>query len=139
MDDAANIKPSILEAFNNQFFELLDDIYRIFPTHYEIKTTRMFMIVMSKMKPKSIIEFVKSYIIVPYGSYIKEGNIEFFFNNDFSKDSNVVNSDYVLDKIKAVIGYINLMTESEKGNVIRYFQNMTELCELYYSPDSDSD
>lgn len=126
-------KPKILEEFNKQFFELIDDIYLIFPTHSEIKTTRMFMWLMSKMKPASIIEFVKAYIITPYGSYIKEGNIDFFSNNDFSKDNNVGGSDYVLDKIKTVINYINMMSDNEKETVVIYLQNMTYLCELYYS------
>jgi len=126
-------KPKVLEEFNNQFFELIDDIYRIFPTHYEIKTTRMVILVMSKMKPACVIEFVKTYIIAPYGSYIEEGNIDFFSNNDFSKDRNVGGSDYVLDKIKTVINYINMMTETEKKIVVGYLQNMKQLCELYYS------
>jgi hypothetical protein len=128
-----SIKPKVLEEFNNQFFELVDDIYRIFPSHYEIQTSRMFMRLMSKMKPACIIEFVKAYIIAPYGSYIKEGNLDFFSNNDFSNDSNVGGSGYVLDKIKTVISYINMMSAIEKENVVRYLQNMTELCELYYS------
>ena len=132
-NDDNSIKPRLLEEFNKQFFEMVDDIYRIFPSNYEIKTTRMFMLVMSKMKSTSIIEFVKAYIIGPYGSYIKEGNIDFLTNNDFSKDSNVGGSDYVLEKIKTVINYINMMNEIEKENVVKYLQNMTYLCELYYS------
>jgi hypothetical protein len=91
------------------------------------------MLVMSKMKPMCIMEFVKAYIIAPYGSYIKEGNVDFFSNNDFSKDRNVGGSDYVLDKIKTVINYINMMSEVEKKIVVGYLQNMTQLCELYYS------
>lgn len=133
MNNNDSIKPKVLEEFNNQFFQLIDDVQRIFPGHYEIKTTRMFMSMMSTLKPSCIIEFVKEYIITPYGSYIKEGNIDFFSNNDFSKDNNVGGSDYVLDKIKTVINYINLMNDHEKKNVVGYLQNMTELCELYYS------
>jgi hypothetical protein len=130
---ASSIKPQVLQEFNNQFFEFVDDIYRIFPNQYEIKTTRMFVTVMSKMKPTFIIEFVKGYIITPYGSYIKEGNLDFFSNNDFSNDSNVGGSDYVLDKIKLVTKYINMMSDSQKETVVVYLQNMAELCELYYS------
>lgn len=133
MADNDSVKPKLLEEFNKQFFEMVDDICLIFPSYSEIKTTRMFMMLMSKMKPTGIIEFVKAYIIAPYGSYIKDGNIDFFSNNDFSKDSNIGGSDYVLDKIKTVINYINMMTSAEREIVVKYLQNMTYLCELYYS------
>lgn len=128
-----SIKPQALQEFNNQFFELIDDVNRIFPDQTEIKNTKMFVTLASKVKPTCVMEFVKGYIITPYGSYIKEGNLDFFSNNDFSKDSNVGGSDYILDKIKIVTNYINRMTDNEKKTVVIYLQNMTELCELYYS------
>lgn len=133
MSDMDNIKPQALQEFNNQFFELIDDIARIFPNNYEIKSTKMLVSMISKMKPTCVIEFVNGYIIKPYGSYIKKGDLDFFSNNDFSKDSNVGGSDYVLDKIKTVTNYINMMTVTEKETVVIYLQNMAELCELYYS------
>ena len=82
---AESIKPQVLQEFNNQFFEFVDDIQRLFPEQPEIKTTKMFVSLASKVKPTCVMEFVKGYIITPYGSYIKEGNLDFFSNNDFSK------------------------------------------------------
>ena len=132
----SNIRAQVLPEFNKQFFELLDDIDRIFPNKYEVKTTRFFMKTLSTLKPKCIIEFMNMYILKPYGSHIKGGNLDFFSNNDFSNDSNVGDSEYVLDKIKMVVSYINMMTESEKKTVAIYLQNMAELCEIYYSSSS---
>jgi len=132
-NDIDSIKSQALKEFNNQFFEFMDDIARIFPTYPEIKTSRMFVSMLSTFKPACIIIFVNDYIIKPYGSHIKKGDMDFFSNNDFSKDSNVGDSTYILDKIKTVTNFITMMTVSEKETIAVYLQNMAALCEIYFS------
>lgn len=129
----SDIKSQALTEFNNQFFEFMDDIARIFPNHSEIKTSRMFVSMLNNFKPTCIIIFVNDYIIKPYGQHIKNGDMDFFSNNDFSKDSNVGDSTYILEKIKIITNFITMMTVSEKETIAVYLQNMAELCEIYFS------
>lgn len=116
-----------LQAFNNHFEELIDDILRVFPDDNEIATASNALKKMRKANPKLIINVFIEHIKNPYGTQIMENNIDFFLEKDYSTD---VSND-ILMKVNSIKGPIANMSSDEQTKVIKYLQNLCKLCDLY--------
>lgn len=116
-----------LQAFNNHFEELIDDILRVFPEDTEIAVASNALKKMRKANPKLIINVFIEHIKIPYGLQIMENNIEFFLKKDYSTD---VSND-ILMKVNSIKGPIANMSSDEQNKVIKYLQNLCKLCDLY--------
>ena len=69
---------------------------------------------------------------MPYKETIDSGNIEFFFNKDYSEDlANVANSKEVLKVVDTLRGPVSSMTEQQKQFTMEYLQNLSKLSFLY--------
>jgi hypothetical protein len=123
---------SILTAFNNHFEEFLNDVVRVFPDDIEIATAVTALGKLRKANPRLIILTFKEHVLIPYGSQIEEGNLEFFLNKDYSGDvEGSAQASIILDKIDKIKDPINNMDEIEKAKVLKYIQNLCKLCHLY--------
>jgi hypothetical protein len=71
-------KSSILKAFNNHFFEFLDDIIGIFPENNDIREARVTFETFKRGNPTLIIKVWFQYVYTPYASAILSGDISFF-------------------------------------------------------------
>tara|TARA_B110000858_G_scaffold198112_1_gene262620 strand:+ start:1587 stop:1970 length:384 start_codon:yes stop_codon:yes gene_type:complete len=122
---------SILKAFNNHFKEFLQDMILVFPHDTELKTSNVFMEGLIKMKPRSVLEVWKVKINDVYQEEIKKGDYNFFIEKNYDED--VGNGDNKLtSSIKKMQKKISNMTKENKIKAMKYVQNLTKLCNLYF-------
>jgi len=125
-------KKTILRTFNTHLFEFLDDVIRIFPDNLDIQTAKTSFYAMKQTNPTIIIKTWMQYIYLPYKETIDSGNIDFFFNKDYSEDLvNVANSKEVLKIVDTLRWPISSMTEQQKSFTMEYLQNLSKLSLLY--------
>jgi hypothetical protein len=123
---------TLITTFNNHFLEFVDDVQSIFPNDIEIKKAKQALEMLKKANPKMIISIWKRYILNKYNSEIQQGNIEFFLNKDYSRDLNVDDSNKILESIERLRGPIKQMGDDNLKKTIKYIQNLTKICEMYY-------
>ncbi len=122
---------SVLKAFNNHLLEFIEDVIRIFPTNLDIKTGKTFIEGVKRVNPKKIITYWKNNILALYETEILEGDITFFVNKDYRNDIGVeVQTLKVLEDIR---GLVRETTQDNKDKAMKYIQNLTKLCKLYFS------
>lgn len=125
-------KKTILRTFNNHLFEFLDDIIRIFPNNLHIQTAKTSFYAIKQANPTIIIKTWIQYIYMPYKETIDLGNIDFFFNKDYSEDLvYLANSKEVLKIVDTLRGPVSNMTETQKQFTMEYLQNLSKLSFLY--------
>lgn len=125
-------KKTILKTFNNHLFEFLDDIIRIFPDNLDIQTAKTSFYAVKQANPTIIIKTWVQYIYIPYKETIDNGNIEFFFNKDYSEDlAGVANSKEVLKIVDTLREPVSNMTPQQKQFTMEYLQNLSKLSLLY--------
>ena len=118
---------SILKAFNNHLGEFIDDVLIVFPHDIQLKSARLFSKQVIKTKPSSIIGMWKSDINNKYKDEIEKGDYNFFINQDYSGTTE--NYDGPIKKIQVKIA---IMSEENKVKAMKYVQNLTKLCNLYF-------
>jgi len=123
----------IQRAFNKHFGEFVDDIADYFSDNLEIQTAANALRTMRKTNPKIIITVWKSNILDIYESKIEAGDIDFFVTKEYTDD--VVGLDgnaEVLKVIDKIRGPIQNMPKTEQEKAMKYVQNLTKLCKVYY-------
>jgi hypothetical protein len=125
-------KKILLRTFNTHLFEFLDDIIRIFPDNLNIQTAKNSFYAIKQANPIIIIKTWFQYIYLPYKDTIDSGNIEFFFNKDYSEDlAYIANSKEVLKIVDTLREPVSNMTEQQKQFTMEYLQNLSKLSILY--------
>ena len=129
-------KKDYLNIFIEQFQEFIQDITKIFSDDKKIKTLMHKMYLYSLMQPKTLIQTWNTDIVNPYKAEIDKKNYNFFIETDWK--NNKTHTDK-LDQIDNIPSFndlretILLMTENNKIQTFKYIENLTKLCELYYS------
>ena len=122
---------SILTAFNDHFFEFVNDIQEIFPDDHDLLVSKNSLMVVRKANPKMIVKIWNVYVVGKYKSVIEAGNLDFFINKDYSSDfANAHNSDKIIEAIDRFRQPIKNMSEQNKLKSIKYIQNLTKLAAL---------
>ena len=122
---------NILTAFNDHFFEFLNDVQNVFPDDADILTARNALSTVRKANPKMIVKIWNAFIVGKYKGEIEAGNIEFFINKDYSTDvSSASNSDKIMESINRLREPIKNMSPDNQAKVMKYIQNLTKLAEL---------
>ena len=117
-------KKQILTAFNNHFWEFVEDIERVFPGDRDILKARI-MIEGSKSKSKALVKLWNGYATTPYGEEIAKGNIDFFLTKDYSTD--VKGDQKAIEAIERLRTPIRNMENDNKDKAMKYIQNLTKL------------
>jgi hypothetical protein len=122
---------NILTAFNDHFFDFLNDVQNVFPEDADILTAKNALTTVRKANPKMIVKIWNAFIVGKYKGEIETGNIDFFINKDYSSDvSSASNSDKIMESINRLREPIKNMTPDNQSKVIKYIQNLTKLAEL---------
>ena len=122
---------SILTAFNEHFFEFINDIQEIFPDDHDLLVSKNSLMIVRKANPKMIVKIWNAYVVGKYKSEIEAGNLDFFINKDYSSDFiNANNSDKIIEAIDSFRQPIKNMSEQNKLKSIKYIQNLTKLAAL---------
>ena len=126
---------SFLKAFNNHLKEFITDITTVLPKDSELRTTKFFLEGLIKIKPSQIIKAWKLYIIEPYKLQISKGDYNFFLNKDYTNDIGKGvdgNCSEILSAISRIRIKLKNLDEVDKKKTIKYVQNLSKLCDLYY-------
>lgn len=124
---------SLSKAFNNHLKEFVEDIIVVFPKDTELKTTQFFLEGLIKTKPRAVLEIWKININDKYKIEIEKGDYDFFINKNYTDDvSNSGGSDTLMKSIEKMQAKITNMSEKNKVKAMKYVQNLTKLCNLYY-------
>ena len=122
---------SLLKAFNNHLLEFVEDVIRIFPENLDIKTGKTFIEGIKRVNPKKIITYWYDNILKLYETEISQGDITFFVNKDYRNDIGTeVQSLKVLEDIRNLV---RGTTKENKEKAMKYIQNLTKLCKLYFN------
>ena len=124
----------LLNAFNNHIIEFFNDVVIIFPNNTDIILARTSLLAIRKLNPKLIIRIWKDFIFDKYNTEISDGNIDFFINKDYTDDLKYTsNNNTIIDKISTLREPIKQMGTENLNKTIKYIQNLSKLCNLYYT------
>ena len=127
-------KTTLLRAFNNHFFEFLDEIIRIFPENREIKDARTTFELIKKANPTSLVKSWQIYVYEKYKDVIDQGDLNFFFEKDYSEDLVYMsNSKEIMQTIDVIREPIKSMSDESKSASLEYIHNLCTLSNSYSS------
>ena len=118
---------NLLNSFNNHFFEFISDIQKVFPNDTDLQSAINYMTIIRKANPKMILKIWKNKIASKYYSEIKNGNLEFFLEKDYSTDIDIDNSSQIITCINRLKTPIKQMSKENQDKSMKYIQNLTEL------------
>ncbi len=125
-------KSTVLKTFNTQFFAFLQDIITIFPENKDIASAKKSFEMIKMANPSLLIKVWLNYIYTPYAAEIDQGDIQFFFDKDYSKDLNkVANSGEVLRVIDTLREPVRQMSPTNKEHTAKYLQILSKLSNVY--------
>jgi hypothetical protein len=127
-------KSTILRTFNKHFFEFIEDVVRIFPDNMDVKNSKTSFELIKMGNPTAIIKAWHIFVYTPYSNVIKEGDITFFFEKDYSSDLNhLANSNEIMKIIDTIRDPVKNMNEKERDFTMKYIQNLSKLSDIYNS------
>lgn len=125
-------KSTVLKAFNNHFFEFVDDIIGIFPENNDIKTTKTFFEMTKKGNATLLIKVWYTYVYKPYADILDAGDLDFFINKDYSEDmAGLTNAKDILASIDKIRNPIKEMSDTNKAHSLSYLTNLNKLSNIY--------
>lgn len=126
-------KSTILQAFNNHFFEFVDDVQSVFPEDTDIMAAKTALVAMRKMNPRLIPKIWYEYVVLKYDENIQKGDITFFLNKDYSEDLVDMGSsaNTIVSKINILREPIRNMGAENQDKSMKYIRNLNKLAKLY--------
>ena len=125
-------KSSILKAFNQHFFEFLDEIIRIYPENKDITDGRTTFELFRKANPTSIVKVWHQFVTLKYESTIQSGSIDYFLEKDYKDDLNHMrNAKEVMEIVDRLRVPMRSMTPESKDSSLKYLQNLCKLSNMY--------
>jgi len=122
---------NILTAFNDHFFEFVEDVQNVFPDDADILTAKNAFLLARKANPKIILKIWKMCVVDKYRTEIESGDIEFFINKDSQNDiSSSPYSDKITEAIDRLRNPIKLMEKENQTKSMGYIQNLTKLSDM---------
>jgi hypothetical protein len=129
---ASSDKLLLLTAFNNQFFEFIDDVESVFYEDASIKKVKSALQLIKKMNPSMIIKIWYKYISLPYEVEIQNNNLNFFIEKDYKNDLQYINtSDNITNHIDVFRDPVRNMGKDNQDKSFKYIQNLCLLSKLY--------
>ena len=124
---------TLKEVFSSQLIEFMDDILRVFPNNLDLRTGKTFIVGLTKVSKKKLIGIWKISVVDVYEKEIMSGDKEYFINKDYSDDLGEGGTDKMMSVIEDVRALMRKTSEKNKDKAIKYLQNLTKICKLYYA------
>lgn len=126
-------KSTILQAFNNHFFEFVNDVQSVFPDDTDIMAAKTALAAMRKMNPRLIAKIWYESVVLKYDEQIQNGDISFFLNKDYSEDLTDMgsSSNAIISKINILREPIKNMGQENQDKSMKYIKNLNKLAKLY--------
>ena len=125
-------KSSINKAFNKLIISFLDDIISIFPEQQDIATAKTSLLSFKQMNPSILIKSWHKLVYTPYAQVIEAGDVNFFFEKDYSADlQNIPNGTEFMKMIDKVRTPIKTMDDTNRGHCADYILKLSKLSQMY--------
>ena len=124
---------TLKELFCTQLIEFMDDVLRIFPNNLDLKTGKTFIVGLTKVSKKKLVSIWKTSVVDIYEELIMNGDKEYFINKDYSEDLGEGGTDKMMNVIEDVRILMRKTSEENKDKAMKYLQNLTKICKLYYN------
>ena len=124
---------SLKQVFCTQLIEFMDDVLTIFPNNLDLKTGKTFIIGLTKVSKKKLVEIWKTSVVDIYEHEIMNGDTEYFINKDYTEDLGEGGTDKMMSVIEDVRKLMRKTSKENKNKAIKYLQNLTKICKLYYA------
>jgi hypothetical protein len=125
-------KSLLLNAFNTQLTEFIEDIELVFNEDNSVKRAKSGLLMIKKINPTLTIRIWYNYICSKYESEINNDNIDFFIEKDYKKDLIYMNqSDDIISSIDKLRDPIKNMSKENQEKSFRYVKNLCILSKLY--------
>ena len=138
MVDKHEIRKICLTNFINQLTGFINDLLIIIPNNEGILSAKKYVGTLSSMNPKLLLTLWYESVTLKYEKQIKEGDLEFALNKDYSEDvSQKTDNDsessksilLIIDTLKQAT---KILDEDQKKTIMKYLQNITQLTQLYH-------
>lgn len=127
-----NDKIIIMRTFIKHLIEMLDDILRIYPENIEILTSKKTIETFKQFNPSIVVKSWYIFVYVKYKKEIELGNLDFFFEKDYSKDLNhLEDNNKIMEMIDNVRIPLSNMSVTNKEHTISYLKNLNKLSMIY--------
>lgn len=127
-----NDKSTVLKAFNNHFFEFIQDIINIFPDNEDLKSTKTGLEFFKKANPTCIAKAWEYFVHEQYKDVIDKGDITFFFEKDYNNDLTYMsNAGEIMKAIDKIREPVRNMGDDNKAHTMKYIQNLCKLSGVY--------
>ncbi len=127
---------SLLKVFNNHLLEFLNDVKGVVRNQADLKSAIFFINTTKSLNAKMFIQGWYIYIYQKYLQEINKGDFSFFLNKDYSNDVNSTeaqDSNKVLEIINTVRKEMSNLNTVEQEKVMKYAQNLSKICGMYYT------
>lgn len=129
----SNDKSIIMRTFNNHLLDMLNDVLNIYPNNIEILTLKKTIETVKQLNPSIIIKTWYNFVYDKYKKQIEQGNLEFFFEKDYSSDLVQINdSNDIINMIDNVRIPLSKMSDVNKEHTASYLKNLNKLS-MHYS------
>jgi hypothetical protein len=130
--DINSDKNLILNAFNTQIFEFIDEVQYVFVEDMSINKIKTALFIIKKVNPSLIIKIWYTYIYSPYKTEITNDNINFFIEKDYKDDVVYLkSSDDIVKNIDKLRDPIRNMGKENQEKSFKYVKNLCILSKLY--------
>ncbi len=124
-------KEQIIDIFNSQFKELLDDVLRLYPNLPDLVAAKKAVIKVAAITPSVLIKLFREHVTQRYGDKIAAGDLTFFLQHDYQNDLAAMGlgdqASALLQKIDVLREPIRQMAAEEQQHVLKYLQNLCQL------------
>lgn len=122
----------LLNAFNTQLIDFIEDIELVFSEDNSIKKVKTALVMIKKVNPVLIIRIWYNYICSKYETEINNDNIDFFIEKDYKKDLvNINYSDDIMNHIDKLREPIRNMSKENQKKSLGYIKNLCILSKIY--------
>ena len=126
-------KKYIVNIFVSQLNEMCDETCKVFNTDKSIYYAKEAIYAFSLINPRRTIKMWKVYVSDNYRDQIENKDYTFFINKDYSKDIVYLPyQDNIINKLNEVREFVSNMDEPNKLKALKYVENLTKLCDLYF-------
>lgn len=129
-------RPTVIRSFNDYFFEFLEDMLKVLPENKSILTAIKSFRTLTDLNKAILIKCWHKFVYLKYKNVIEDGNIEFFFEKDYSEDlTNLSNSQNIMQIIDSVRIPAKEVCDNPKNReyITTYIQTLCQLSVVFDS------
>lgn len=127
-------RPTIIRSFNDYFFEFLEDMLKVLPGNRSVMTSIKSFRTVTELNKAILIKCWHKFVYLKYKDIIDAGDVEFFFEKDYSEDlTKLSNSRNIMEIIDSVRIPAKEICENPKNKeyIAVYIQTLCKLSIIF--------